>query len=211
MNIDDKVRFSLFAPKSKKHLATDYPELRSNPMLKELNKMELFFCYYLGCETSPLNEWFNSTNKKKREQAIIKAADHSNYKIPDEDYGDFLEGRFPGHIQNGIESFMSYKLSVRMRAKRLQEKALENYEKIIDVDINGEQFFVTDKEGNPTAEKDYDKVNKYTTISLNVLKNMDELVNKIEYGYGIDELKDDNSKNDDDDISYIDLEHENKL
>ena len=107
---------------------------------------------------------------------------------------------------------MRYKMSIRMRAKMLQEKAMRNYEKIIDVDINGEQFFVTDKEGNPTAEKDYDKVKKYTEISLKVLGDMEKLVEKMEYGYGIKTVDNgSNSDDDDGDTSLLDKMHENKL
>ena len=211
--IDNVVHYSLFTPKSMRSLLRDYPELKNNQAIADLKiKSKILFAYYLGCETSPLYEWYNSDHKLKRSKAIEKAIKHSGLKVEDELFEEYLENRFPSDLKAGVEAFMRYKMSIRMRAKMLQEKAMRNYEKIIDVDINGEQFFVTDKEGNPTAEKDYDKVKKYTEISLKVLGDMEKLVEKMEYGYGIKTVDNgSNSDDDDGDTSLLDKMHENKL
>ena len=189
----------------------DYPELKDNKDLipLESQKGKLKFSYYLGCETSPLKKYFIGDNIKNRLLAIEKAVKFSGIRLKEIELENYLVGKFPSDVKNAINAFNIYKPSVRVRLKIQLEKILENWEKIIDEDVSSSTFNIMDKNGVDTGERDFDKIKKYTDISISIKKQMNDTLRDAEYGFGLTESKKGDAKSDD--VSFTDLKHEGTL
>tara|TARA_R110000803_G_scaffold107849_2_gene175996 strand:- start:302 stop:943 length:642 start_codon:yes stop_codon:yes gene_type:complete len=209
--IDIRIEHSLFSPKSTRSMFYDYPELKDNKDLVPLQsqKGKLKLAYYLGCETSPLKKYFIGNDMKNRLLAIEKAIKFSGIRLKPMVLEDYLVGKFPSDVKNAINAFNIYKPSVRTRLKLQLEKILENWEKTINVDIDSPTFNILDKEGRDTGEKDFDKIKKYTDISISIKKQMNDTLHDAEYGFGLTESKKGDAKSDD--VSFTDLKHEGTL
>lgn len=211
--IDKKIEYSLFSPKKQRSLFYDYPELKENPDLIHLktNKRKLLFCYYLGCDTSPLKPFFMGDDVEKKSIAIHKALEHSGLiDVIDEDAVlEYVDGNFPPDVNKGVNGFLIYKVNARIRMKQQMEKMLENWEIIINKNVDSKEFDAVDKNGASTGEKDFDKIKKYTDITINIKKQMSETLKELEYGFGLTESEKMGSENDD--ISFTDLKHEGTL
>jgi hypothetical protein len=72
----------------------------------------------------------------------------------------------------------TYKLGPRVRAKKMVDNILNNFEKIIKMDIDSEEF---KKEG----EKDFDKIKKYVDSATNIAKNIPDLISMSESGFAV--------------------------
>jgi len=210
-NIDKKIEYSLFSPKSGRSLFYDYPELKENPDLIHLEntKTKLLFCYYLGCDTSPLKKYYNGQNPVNIELAIKKALEHSNLRISTEERSSYLANELPSDVKKGINGFRIYKATARVRMKMKLEKTLSNWEILLDKDIDSDEFNAVDKNGASTNEKDFDKIKKYTDITINIKKQLPETLREIEYGFGLTESE--KSESESDDISFTDLKHDGLL
>ena len=211
--LDKKIEYSLFQPKKQRSLFFTYPELKDNPDLIHLenNKAKLLFCYYLGCDTSPLKPHYLSDNIQKKVIAVQKALNHSGLinRIKDDELSDYLDMDFPAEITKGIKGFLIYQANARVRAKMKMEKILHNWEIILDKDIEGEEFFVVDKKGDRTGERDFQKIKQHNDIVASIRKDMKQLIADIEYGFGLTEKEQVSS--DGEDISFTDLKHEGLL
>jgi hypothetical protein len=206
---NNDLKFSLFAPRTKNSLTKDYPELKNNPALKDLEARKLLFAYFLGCKTSPYYEEYNSSDRHIKVKAVDKARRDSAYIIQDQrQYNDvFKQLNFPPEIRQAIQAFDLYEPSVRVRIKMMKEKMLENFEKIINVDVEGKEFEAVDKNGAATGERDYDKISKYVGACSNIEKLTDDILKALESGYGISSEGKEEAKSGEG-ISYIDAKHE---
>lgn len=211
--MDKKIEYSLFQPKKQRSLFFAYPELKDNENLIHLenNKAKLLFCYYLGCDTSPLKSWFLSDNKQKRATAVSKALDHSGLinKIEDEELSEYLDLDLPADVKKGIDGFLMYQANARIRAKMKMERILANWEIILDKDIDGDEFFAVNKNGERTGEKDFQKIKQHNDIVISIKKELKQTIKDIEYGFGLTESE--SVSSDGEDISFTDLKHEGAL
>lgn len=210
-DLDKKIEYSLFSPKTGRSLFYDYPELKDNPDLVHLknDKRKLLFCYYLGCDTSPLKSYYVNTDIRSRRKAVEKALEHSGMRLREEQKRSYLMCEFPSDVKKGINGFLIYKANARIRMKLKMEKLLSNWEKIINKDIDSSIFNVLDKEGRDTGEQDFDKVKKYTDITISIKKQMSDTLREIEYGFGLTESEKADSESDD--VSFTDLKHEGEI
>ena len=209
--VDKQIEYSLFSPKTGRSLFYDYPELKDNPDLIHLktDKKKLLFCYYLGCDTSPLKSYYVSNEPKKRRLAIDKALKVSGIKIQEEQKRSFLMAEFPSDVKKGINGFLIYKANARIRMKMKMENILSNWEKILDKDVDDTEFNIIDKEGRDTGEQDFDKVKKFTDITSSIRKQMPDTLKEIEYGFGLTESERGDSESDD--VSFTDLKHDGEI
>lgn len=199
--------YSLFIPKSKTALTQDYPELKNFPELKVMRGDKLLFAWYLGCEGSPAFEYYDSEDPKERRLAILFAKKHSKWRIAEYEFDGFLEREtLPSDIARAIEIFNTFKLGVRVRMKLMAEKMLENFEKVVNVDINGPDFNIVDREGNNTGERDYSKIKQYSDTCINIRNKMNELLEQVEHGFGVTEKTEESRL--EEGQSFIDLKHE---
>ena len=207
-NIDKKIEYSLFSPKTGRSLFYDYPELKENPDLVQFknNRAKLLLCYYLGCDTSPLKKYYVGNDEDKKTLAIEKAITHSGVRLKDGELLQFLAGDFSSEIKKGINGFLIYKANARIRAKLKMEKLFSNWEKIIDKDIDDSEFNIIDKNGVNTEEKDFDKIKKYTEITINIKKQLTDTIKEIEYGFGLSEAERGDSESEE--VSFTDQKHE---
>ena len=106
----------------------------------------------------------------------------------------------------GIEIFNTFKLGVRIRMKLMAEKMLENFEKVVYVDVNGPDFNLIDKDGNNTGERDYGKVKQYSDTCINIRNKMNDLLQQVEHGFGVTEKSEESRL--EEGQSFIDLKHE---
>ncbi len=206
-DLDNMNPYSMFLPKSRTALTQDYPELKNYPELKALRGDKLLFCWYLGCEGSPAYEYYTSDSKSEKVTAIHFAKKHSKWRIADYEFENFLNMEtLPADIVRGIEIFNTFKLGVRIRMKLMAEKMLENFEKVVYVDVNGPDFNLIDKDGNNTGERDYGKVKQYSDTCINIRNKMNDLLQQVEHGFGVTEKSEESRL--EEGQSFIDLKHE---
>jgi hypothetical protein len=206
-NLEDITAFSLFVPKGKISLVSDYPELKKNRYLDNLRREVLLFCWYLGCEGSPAFDYYNSGDAKDKKAALIFAKEHSDIKMADHEWDRVMkELVLPANYTKGIQEFNSFKVGPRVRMMRMVEHMLDNFEKVIRVDINSPEFHILDKDGNSLGEKDYGKVKQYTDTCINIRNKFSEILAQAEQGFGISDVKED-EKNEVGQ-SFLDLKHE---
>lgn len=195
----------LFQPKDKKKLSTLYPELKDNASLKEFNTRELLFCWYLGCESSPL---YDKYVDEKTEEEAIKEAVEICFKSLDRERIKQIEKGIPRDIQKGIEAFNKYNIALRVRSQRLVAKVLSNWEKAIDVDLDGQEFYEVDKNGEPTGRVDFDARKKYIEMTSTITKNIGDLITQAENGFSTAIVEDENIKTISENESYTDHFHD---
>lgn len=202
-----KERYSMFEPKSQRRLSTDYPELKENPHISSLPQRDQIFCWYLGCEASPVYDLYGSEDVKKQKEAVSIALERSFTKL-DKKKVEQYRNKIPADIKRGIEEFEKYNISVRVRSKKLLGKIADNLEKIIDVDIDGPEFYEVDKNGERTGRKDFDALKKYVDMSLAVSKNINDIVHQAEAGYSVTLVEEEDVKIVEEGQSLMDLYHE---
>ena len=205
--LKDVSDYSLFVPRGKVGLAQDYPELKKNPFLNTLRKDKLLFAWYLGCEGSPCFEAYNSDDSRDRKSALEFARKKSQLKVPEYEFADYLEKDYlPSDIKKGVEIFGNFKVGVRVRLKKMIESMLNNFEKVINVDIDSPDFNIIGKDGENTGERDYDKIKKYTDTCINIRNKFSEILEQAEQSFGISETEEDDKF--EVGQSFIDLKHE---
>lgn len=195
----------LFEPRDKKKLSTLYPELKENKDLQEFNTRELLFCWYLGCESSPVYDRYvdPKTEKEAIEEAIKKC-----FKPLDKKRVSEIKEGIPKDIQKGIEAFNKYNLSLRVRSQRLVSKVLSNWEKAINVDLDGDEFYEVDKNGAATGRIDFDARKKYIEMTSTITKNIGDLITQAENGFATSIVKDEDIQVVGDDDSFTDYFHD---
>lgn len=178
----DKPRFwiseySLFAPKTRNGLLYDYPDLKNVEEFKKLSVHHLLFVWYFACEASPI---YNIKEDEYRSKEAVKYVQtlNSNY-FTGLDKTKFENLNFENKVLIAIKKMSSYRMGPRIRAKKMIDQALDNYERIVNFDINSTAFM--DKEDNV----DFDKIAKYTTATTNIMKNLPILVQQAEEGFAI--------------------------
>lgn len=202
-----KERYSMFEPKSNRRLSTDYPELKENRHISELSAKDQKFCWYLGCEVSPVYELYGSNDDKERKEAIEFALSKSFSSIDSKKISQYKK-KIPADIKMGIEEFEKYNISVRVRSKKLLSKIADNLEKIIDVDVDGPEFYEVDKNGKPTGDVDFDKKQKYVNMAISIAKNINDIVHQAESGYSVTLIEEEDISVMDEGQSMMDLYHE---
>lgn len=179
---DKEPKILLFGPKTGKHLTRMYPELAKNDKLKKLPADDILFAWYVGCESSPTDKsWSDHTIYQSSALASIK---------DEEKKRKYSQGQIPEAVREGIEIFRKFNPDVRIKAKKLLQKMMYDYEQYVDIDIK-QDFWVekTDKEGNVTKEMDWAARKQYVDGTEKIMKNMPLLISQLEEGFGITEEK----------------------
>jgi hypothetical protein len=204
--LEDITTHSLFVPRGKGGLVIDYPELKKNKYLSGIRNDKLLFCWFLGCEGSPCYDYYNSDNPSDKRKALDFAKKHSEIRVNDSEWKRVLEElNTPPEYIKGIKEFNSFKVGPRVRMMRMVEHMLNNFEKIISIDVNGSEFNMTDKDGRDLGEKDYVKIKQYTDTCINIRNKFAETLEQAEQGFGITAAKED--KKAEMGTSYLDRKH----
>lgn len=124
--------YVLYAPKSKRGLKMEYPDLNDYEEFSELNEPEMLFVWAWACASSP----FLSVPEAKN--ARLKAA--LDYAYPEElqrktKFADFSGRGFPDHIKRAITRMESFSLAARVEEMTYLLKLRDNCKFEIGQDI----------------------------------------------------------------------------
>lgn len=195
------LKYSLFNPRSARSLKEDYPELLKIKELKSLSRHELLFVWYYACKASP---FYNKENDRERVINSIKFSYGTSLSMAEKNR--LIDGNFKEHIKLAIAKMRKYEPGPRIRAKKMIDNMLTNWEKLIDINVNDENQF-TDKDG----AVDWSKKKAYIDASAKVSESLPKIIVLAEGGFGV---ADDNSEIDDVIIhgggSLIDKFHDQK-
>jgi hypothetical protein len=171
-------KYSLFAPRTTNGLKHDYPELNKEPAFKNLSKAQLLYVWYYACEASPFNNINDDRTRSKRsmEQAYVK---NGELQIGGEQKRRLENIEFDTKLQDAINVMSQYRMGPRVKEKKMVDKMLANFEKIIDMDVDGPQF----KDEN--SEIDFDKIKKYVDSSKSIVSTLPSLRKMAEGNSGL--------------------------
>lgn len=155
--------YDLF-PLTGKDLRTEYPELSQVEEFKSLSSKEMAFVYLYANESSP---YF----AMKERDRIIKCLEVIKNDLSGQQMDDYFNLNFPANISSSIERMKKFNAHVREQAKEITDKIFKNIKKIISLD--------------PEQMIDMNEKARYVSMSMDVIKNMPELIHQIENGYGI--------------------------
>jgi len=167
-------QFSMFYPRTKNGLLSDYPELKRVEIFTKLNRFDLLFAWYFACKASPFA--YEESDKIRTELSLVETYG----KKADELRGAFMAGNFDDKLRVGIVEMRRFEIGPRIRAKMMTEKIMENYEKLIDVNLKSEFL-------NKDGEVDWTKKKAYIDACSTISKSIPLLINQAEGGFGISE------------------------
>jgi hypothetical protein len=162
------IDITLFEPTGR-DMKLDYPELGNITEFHDLSFREMRLCWMIGNRTSPIANY--STMKRVRaacEQVYKKQSRNKEWVV------DMMEnGTIPEKLKKGISRMASFRPSVRLRAKLMDEYMFDQLNGLIHVSEE-------DKRAMDTDEK-----KKYADLLIKVSSELPSLVTRMESGYGI--------------------------
>lgn len=191
--------YSMFLPRGKNSLRRDYPEIKEIEAFKKLRDNDLLFCWFYGHEASP---FFEISNPRRKSMLCYKYAyvDIECANPPDEN--KFMIGDFGSAIKDGIQKMETFRLRPRARAVRMMEKTMQHLDDLINTNLNGPEFL------NKDDEVDYTKKNQFIAALQKANEMMPVLINRLENGYSVENVK--SMKEESDDTTFIDSYFENQ-
>jgi hypothetical protein len=179
---DDK-KFLLFGPKNEKDLKRQYPELGNVAEFQKLTIGELLFVWWYSNPTSPLVTDNNVSDKIR----VGYAYEEAFKSHPDEDRKkNYFSLNFPDRIRLAIDKMKSFNPSARIRSRMIVEKILENFELMVNVDIDD---FVTIDEKTNAREINFTARNNYVNSCSKISETLPQLIEQVEQGFGVTESK----------------------
>lgn len=164
-------RYSMFYPKTKDGLLIDYPQLQKFKEFNELRKEELLFVFFFYCKSSPLA---GIDNQYRRAE---KAVSHSFSNTGTQEAAQFKKCNFPDRIIVAGEKMRIFEPGPRIRAKKLIEKILSDYEKIVGgTDVDDEE------------NSDMNKKKNYVELTKIVANALPGLISQAEESFGVTEI-----------------------
>jgi hypothetical protein len=152
----------------------DYPELSGYTELEPLTAREMMFCWLVGSRTSPIIKY----EKLKRVRAAVAQA-YPRASRKKKEVVAMMDGNIPSRLIAGVQRMASFRPSVRLRAKLMDEYIFNTLQELIVV---GEE----DKLAMDTDEK-----KKYADFVLKVSTEMPDMIKRMESGFGIKTAKED--------------------
>lgn len=153
---------------SNRDMKIDYPELAEIEEFNILSARQLKFVWYLANRTSPIA----GLEKKKRLKAAASMA-WGTYHAKKEEAIEYAKGNVPDEIKAAITKMASFIPSVRLKAKLMQEYIFDKMQTII---------IVSDQDMD---EMDADEKKKYADLALKISSELNNVVDRMESGYGI--------------------------
>ena len=173
----------LFAPKSRRGLRVDYPELAEYEEFKNIRAKELLFVWYYACKSSP---FFNLDIRKR--DLIQKCVDVCDLLFDDEARKEkFLSGNFPEKIQSANKQMEIFEPAARIEAKQMAIKMIADIKSMVSLplDENGVHPSFLDKSG----ELDLAKKNAHMNMVFKANDRLGDMIRTAEKGFGVTERK----------------------
>jgi hypothetical protein len=173
----------LFVPVVSKDLRKTYPELAKIEEFKDMNSLDLKFCWYYAIYFSDIVDV---------KEKVRKSIDHSYGDVISRiDKDRFMRLDFPDRIIVAVKKFETFDIGVRFQARMITERQLQAFEKlsIADVDNVGKILIYDEDDKNhedPIGEKrDWTQVNAFVNTQVKINESLPELINRLEEGFGI--------------------------
>jgi len=173
----------LFVPVVSKDLRKTYPELSRIEEFKDMNSLDLKFCWYYSIYFADLEDV---------KQKVKKSIDHSyGDTINRVDNDRFMKLDFPDRIVAAIKKFETFDIGVRFRARMITERQLQAFEKlsIADVDNVGKVLIYDEDDKNHEdaigEKRDWTQVNAFVNTQVKINESLPELISRMEEGFGI--------------------------
>jgi len=155
---------TLLFPITEKDLRLEYEELGEVEEFKDLSNKEMKFVWFYANQTSPYIQL-------PAQDRIIKCLEILKDDLSAEQLEEYYTLSFPPRIEVALEVMIKFNPKLRTEAKNITELIFKNIKKIVAV--------------QPEDIPDMEEKKKYIAISMDVIKNMPELINQMEQGYGI--------------------------
>lgn len=180
-------RYSMFYPKTKDGLLNDYPQLAKVKEFYDLRKEELLFVWYFFCKASP---YYNIDDRFERAEKSVKKAFGSKTI----ETAQYNKCNFPDKISLAGEKMKLYEPGPRIRAKKLIEKIISDYEKMIgSTDVDDDENWK-----NSAGDIDMAKKKNYIELTKTVSTALTGLISQSEEGFGVSEIIDEDFEDGDD-------------
>lgn len=178
----------MFYPKTRDGLLNDYPQLVKVKEFYDLRKEELLFVWYFFCKASP---FYNIDDRFERaEKSVKKSFGNTNTT----ETAQYKKCNFPDKINLAGEKMKLYEPGPRIRAKKLVEKILSDYEGMIgSIDIADDENW-----RNNAGEVDMAKKKNYIELTKTVTTALAGLIAQSEEGFGVTEIMDEDFEDGDD-------------
>jgi len=157
-----------------------YPELGKAPETKNLRGVELIWCWYYGCKSSPYQDYGSSTDKSIKMRAITKLVFEKinmNRNYSENILRMLNTGKIPPSWNEAIEYFKNIDVTVRSEAKEMIDTMMDQLKEIVAQGVHG----FLDSDGNP----DYDK---YVRTMKVIRTELNEIIKVKELGFGVSEF-----------------------
>lgn len=182
------MRYSMFYPRTKDGLLNDYPQLAKVKEFYDLRKEELLFVWYFFCKASP---YYGIDDRFERAEKSVKRAFQGVNTV---ETAQYKKCNFPDKINFAGEKMKLYEPGPRIRAKKLVEKILSDYEKMIgSIDITDDENW-----RNNAGEVDMAKKKNYIELTKTVTTALAGLIAQSEEGFGVTEIMDEDFEDGDD-------------
>lgn len=174
---------SLFLPITDKDLKRQYPELGNQPEFLGITSAELKFVWGYSNRSSPF-----VLDENLDDVARVKAVyEYAFSKLPDENRKkEYYSFNFPDKIKTAMDKMQTYHPTIRARSKNIIQKILENYEKMVDVDLDDFVETMVDAETGQILKKiNWTGRNNYVTSAAKISDTLPQLIKQVEEGFGI--------------------------
>src|ERR1700748_130986 len=165
----------LFGPKENKSLLRMYPELGNESAFKDLRNDDLLFVWYYANASSPIDPDLSDSVRAGMSAEIAFKKNKDKIK-------KFSALSFDEDIKKAIERMRKYSPEARAIAKRIAQTTLNNYLKLVDINID--DFQSINKDG--IKETDWSGRNHYVNSAAKINEVMPDLLDQIEGGYGVE-------------------------
>ena len=177
---EDKIL--LYGPKTGKSLLRLYPELAEDKVFKDLSAEDLNFAWYCGNPSSPIDEDTDDYVRYRTASSLCILSSAEKKK-------QYASGIIPDNVKAAINKMKLYSPDARALAKRMTQQAFNNFQKLLNVDVEND-FIVIRKIGKgedaeEIKEMDWTGRKSYVDSATKIISELPELVKKMEEGYGI--------------------------
>lgn len=166
----------LFHP-GEKNLKRIYPELAKYDEFDSLTETEMRFCYYYGVYYDHIEG-----DSKRLKLALWKIGS----RIDEATRKAYQHNKMPTKVKAAMAKMQQFDIKLRFRAKKMTEQILENFEQVTSL--------TTEDFKTETGSVDMDSLKKHIDLCINISKELPNIVQKAEAGYGVRTITLDNKQ-----------------